>query len=158
MHIRADLSKWAMLARGVGGERANAQPTTQTERTFRMTRRTLSLKSPPPQGKPVDDFIEKCCGNCRFWEDEHGECRRRAPYRDPKSGGVSWPIASPHDWCGDFKRLPCPRPSIHDDEIAAAKLRAALGWLHPELELLWSRGDGNGGEIFEMVKREAGRG
>ncbi len=54
------------------------------------------------------------CTECRFFHNQHKQCRRHAPA--PQSGGKDavWPTVAETDWCGEFVA----------DEKAAAK-RAA---------------------------------
>lgn len=78
-----------------------------------MTRKTLTLKTAPAQGVPIDAIVERICRNCRFYHitewDAAGPkaiCRKRPPYRDHVTGQAVWPAIYAIDWCGEFKRLP----------------------------------------------------
>lgn len=74
-----------------------------------MTRRTLSVKSIPPQGTPVETVVPRECMNCRFFDfpDEGATtCRRRSPYIEHATGAGVWPMVDPDQWCAEFKRLP----------------------------------------------------
>jgi hypothetical protein len=49
------------------------------------------------------------CIQCRFYQSNTGNCRRRAPL---VTGGMMssvetvWPTTDIHDWCGEFEDLP----------------------------------------------------
>jgi hypothetical protein len=48
------------------------------------------------------------CGDCEFFarfDDEAGECRRRAPSPTvyQQDSFARWPFVNTDDWCGDFK-------------------------------------------------------
>ena len=71
-----------------------------------MKRRFLSLPNPVPQGISVDSVVVQICDNCRFYDAQQYECRKRTPLRRPETGNGCWPKVDPEDWCGEFKRLP----------------------------------------------------
>lgn len=60
------------------------------------------------------------CSECLFWEAypdrQSGLCRRHAPLTDqhggeiiPGAAGVTWPVTTASDWCGDSVPLSAAR-------------------------------------------------
>ena len=65
----------------------------------------------------VDEFLVVSCGDCKFFDDDAGECRRYPPTvmayaAESFDGGVGftsqWPSVRPDDWCGEWKEEDAP--------------------------------------------------
>ncbi|MEM1037678.1 MAG: hypothetical protein AAGI14_13060 [Pseudomonadota bacterium] len=42
------------------------------------------------------------CGQCKFFNDSDGECRRYAPQPRSEDTRAQWPSVSETEWCGEF--------------------------------------------------------